>query len=273
MGEENTPVTSAEGTGSPTPTGTEQPLADITPSPGVGSGVPSPGTVPESHNIRQLREQYENLKKAYEPYKALGSVDDITGQTGIAGKVLQTVIDLGVGLGYTEADIRQSAAEDPYGTYEFLRNKQKEMETNGQPPDIEKLLERKLEQRLKPFEAERQKQQLDKAQGIFDSTFETQIKEAFKDETLTEDELNYLYDGAFHAFERDKDAVKLLMEGKTSGSIKHMQDSITAFNKAYLARTARDNKRAGLKPPGGATPPGESKKNIDDFIEGNFDLQ
>lgn len=273
MGLEINPVASADLGASPAPTGSETPQADITPSPGVqqGSGEPSPGSVPESQNIRQLREAYDSLKKEHEPYKALGQVSELQSQTGIAGKVAQAAVDLGTTLGYTEADIRQSLAEDPLGTVDLLRTQQKEAETNGQQPDLEKILERKLEQRLKPFEQERQQQLKDKAQGVFDSTFEATIKEAFKDEALSEDELNYLYGDAFHGLERDPEAVKALMEGKTSGAVKHMQESINSFNKAYLARSARDTKRV-VKPAGGQTPSGEPKKSIDDFINGNFDL-
>lgn len=276
MGTAINPVASAEAVGaSPAPTGSEV-TAEQTPSPGVqqASGADSASAVqPESPNIRQLREQYENLKKEYDPYKSLGSVDDLKSQTGIAGKVLQTVMDLGTALGYTDAEIRQAVSEDPYGTYEFLRNKQKELETTGQPQDVDKLVEAKLNQRLKPFEQERQQRVLSEARASFDSTFEAQIKEAFKDEELSQDELSYIYTGAFRAFERDPEAVKMLLDGKTSGIVKHMQESINLFNKAYLARNARDMKRAGAqKPAGSQAPPSESKKSIDDFIYGNFDL-
>jgi len=259
------------GGASPAPTGIESQPADNTPSPGEGSGAGSPPASPaDSPNIRQLREQYETLKKEYEPYKTLGSVEDLQAHSAIATKAMQPVLDLGTTLGYSEDEVRAALSEDPYGTYEFLKGKQKELEQTGQVPDLEKLLERKLEQRLKPFEQERRQQQIEKARGVFDQTFEVQVKEAFKDEELTEDELSYIYASAFHSFDRDKDAAQMLMQGKTSGAVKHMQEAIQSFNKAYLARYARDHKRAGGNPSAGATQQGKPKLSLDDIIQGEF---
>jgi hypothetical protein len=261
------PVASAEAVASPAVTGNQ---AEITPSPGVGSAETPPVSSPESPNIRQLREQYETLKRQYEPYQSLGKPEEIQSQVAIAQKLVTTAVELGTSLGYEEAQIRESLAEDPDGTIAFLRNKQAEADkNNGQTPDIKKLLKEELARELKPFQQEREQRLIEKAHSTFDTAFDAQIAELFKEDKPANDELDELYDRAFRIVERNPEIIKQLKEGKGSGIAQIVQAAKTSFDKAYLARYTRETK--GLTQP---KAPGQQqavqKVSLEDMIQGNF---
>ena len=271
MGNAISPAVSADVTvASPAPAGSQ---AESAPSPGAqqGSGTPSPGVAPESPNMRQLREAYEGLKKQYEPYEKLGKAEEIQGQVSVYQKLATRALEIGTELGYDESQIRDALAEDPDGTIAFLRNKQSEAEKNsGQPPDIKKLLKEELSKELKPFYQEREQQAIEKAHALFDTAFDAQISELFKDEKLSSDELDFLYDSAFYLLERDPAIVKQIKAGQASGVAKLVATAKTAFDKAYLARNTRETERIGGPKPATGEKPGEKKFTIDDIIQGNF---
>jgi hypothetical protein len=267
MGTQTAPVASAGSTGSPTQAAIA--VADNALSPGAGSGEASPVSSPESGNIKQLREQYETLKGQLEPYSKLGKVEDLQFHSTVAGKITQSAVELGAELGYAEEEIRASLATDPQGTIDFLRTKQAEATANGGQPDIKKLLDKELSQRLQPFEQEREQRLIEKAHTTFDSAFEAQIAELYKDEQPTSDEMDELYERTFRMLERDQEMVKQLKEGKSSGVAKLVQAAKTSFDKAYLARSARESK--GIKPPAPqGNGQGSAKVSLDDMIQGNF---
>jgi hypothetical protein len=270
MGSPINPAVSADSGASPTPAGPVS--ADIASSPGAGSAGASPTPSPENQNIRQLREQYETVRKERDAYSSFGKPEDIQSHVSIATKITTAAIEAGTALGYDEAQIRESLAENPEGTINFLRNKQAEVErNNGANTDIKKLLKEELSRELKPFYQEREQQQLDKAHSLFDTTFDAQISELFKDEKLTEDELGYLYDSTFYLLERSPEIIKQIKSGQASGIIKLVQTAKAAFDKAYLARTTRENQRiGGQKQTTGQAAQSSKKFTLDDIAQGNF---
>jgi hypothetical protein len=274
------PAASAESTGSPTPTGTEtQGVPAATPAAQGSSAGPLPasGELNWSTAPAQFRQQYETLKSQAEPYLKLGSKpEEIQSHMAIAQKFSTGVVEIGTALGYDEEEVRQSLASDPQGTYDFLRQKQAEAEKNGtaQQPDIKKLLQKELDARLKPITEREEKRMNDEAVYRYDQAFDSQFNALFKDELkdFPADEKATLYDVASFMFQGDKEAMaRLKFEGKTSDVSKYVDQARSWLDKYFLARTQRDQKRAGIA--GQSNPAqgnGDTKINIEDLIQGNF---
>jgi len=240
-----------------------------------GSVAPSPGATPqESPNMRQLREAYDALKREHDPYKALGKPDEIQNHVSVSQKMFAVATELGKELGYDEKQVRDALLDDPAATYEFLKQKKIEAEkaNGGQPVDIKKLLKEQLDKELKPFKDEREQQLIDRAHALFDTAFDQQVAELYKDDKPSEDELDMLYDATFRLLEKNPEIIKQLKdEKKAAGVAQLVAQAKTAIDKYYLARSGRENKRVN---PNGNPPapkkPGEKKFKLDDFIEGNF---
>ena len=234
---------SAGSEGSPSSSGSGTEAGNNGGSPPSGSGATPPVASPESPNIRQLREQYEQLKSQYEPYSKLGKPEEIQSHVSIAQKLTSTAVELGAALGYEEQEIRNALINDPDGTIAFLRAKQAEAQKNGTAPqpDINKIIEKKLQ----PIMQREEQRQNDEANSRFDSAFDQTIKTLYKDDALDEGERGFLYTVASTIIANVDGARERILSGKSSDIQKAVDEARSYLDKYYLARVAREQKRIG----------------------------
>jgi hypothetical protein len=251
-------------------TGTPAAVTPASPAGISSTGGPLPSAA-ESQNIRQLREAYETLKKEYEPYKAFGKPEEIQSRVDVYQKMYSTAIEIGTALGYSEQEVQAALSNDPAGTIAFLRQEQIKAEQNGAQPDIKKILSQELDKRLKPFEQEREQMRTEKAQKLFDTAFDQKIAELYKDDKLTGDELDLMYEASVRLLERDQNALnELKSNGKTAAAAEIITQAKTFLDKYYLARVAREQKRIGGTPPPPGNLPSTKRFTLDDAARGNF---
>lgn len=239
------------------------------PSPGDGSGGASPAPAAESAGIKQLREAYENLKKEYEPYQKLGKLEDIQGRIGTYQKLETNALEMGAELGYSEEEIREAMQDDPAGTIALLRRKQAESAQN-QNPELVQLRKEigELKKSLDPLKQSNEQQKMEQARLRFDGAFDAAIKQIYKDENLSSEEMDQLWEDALQLMKADKDAMnRFVNEGKTADVLRFVTAARERADKIYLARVNREKKPGegdGGKPPELT----DEKLSIDDIIAG-----
>jgi hypothetical protein len=262
------PAAAASASTETPPVSTGADNASVTGSSPEASGGASATPAAESQGIRQLREAYENLKKTHETYEKFGKPEEIQTRIETYQKLESSALELGATLGYSEDEIRNAMQADPRGTIEFLQRKQ--AEGGEQNPEMLQLRRElaELKKSLDPLKQNQEQQKLDKARNLFDSTFNEAIKQVYKDENLSNDEMDQLWEDALNLFKQDQAAVKRLVEeGKTSDVQKFVIQARERADKLYLARSGRESKSGGNingKPIEAPT----EKLSIDDIIQG-----
>lgn len=138
------------------------PGADAGASPAPGSAAAPPAASPNDVNLRQLREQYETTKTKLEPWEKLGKFEDVSSRHQMATAIHTEAAEIGESLGYDAKEIREALAKDPVATLVLLRQRAAESAKGGNPNpvDVKKLVEKQLEERLKPIN-EREEARLD----------------------------------------------------------------------------------------------------------------
>lgn len=243
-------------------------------SPPAGSGAGSPPAAAGDGNIKQLREAYNTLKGEHESYTALGKVDDIKGNMDFASNVMKSAVELGKALGYDEDEIRTSMRNDWEFTLNFLREKKTEADSKGNiSPEVKGLQDEvaNLKKSIKPLTDSEQARVMKEANQRFDSAFDQQLKDAFKDEKLSQEELDFLYETTIGYFRTDEEARnRFFKENKVSDVAKYFLKAKESFDKMYLARVSREKERIhGPEPGRDKNEPTRKKVSFDDFIKGN----
>jgi hypothetical protein len=253
------------------PVSTGQEASGVPGTPPEGSGGASPAPAAESQGIRQLREAYENLKKTYEPYEKLGKPEEIQSRIATYQKIESAALDLGSELGYSEEDIRQALQNDAAGTLAFLRSKQAEGAQN-QNPEVMALRKElaDIKKSIDPLRQSEEQRKMDSARNLFDSAVNAAIKSIYKDEQLSEDEIDAIWEDSLQLMKSDKEAInRLVNEGKTSDVVRFVTKARERSDKAYLARVNRERK-SGNTGAQGTQETTEAKLSIDDIIHGRI---
>lgn len=199
-------------------------------------------------------------------YKELGELDDIRGHVQIASRIAERAVEMATNLGYTEAEVREALANDPEGTLAFLR--QKASEDGAKPPDIGRTIQQELDRRLRPIQEREEARRDAEANYAFDKVFDAHTKTLWKDEDLPKEERDILRQVASEMMSYDEAAVKRLrLEGKTSDVARYVDQARAFLDKYFIARSQREQKRAGTPRQGtGAPPPTGKRPSLDDII-------
>lgn len=246
-----------------TPDVTQQPTTTTQPDTSQ-QGSPQGAQPPQqqgqdSQGLRQLRETYENLKKEFEPWQKLGIKPDQVGQfQGVYTKLHQEIAVIGRELGYSDAEIAEAMAEDPVRTLDFLRNEALPVDQRGpQPPmegqNLNELVAQYVQHAIGPIQERENFRMTNEANAVFERTVHQLATDLFKKEgidynTLSEDEKFFISTGVSEVMKYDQDALReLKYQGKTAGIQKAFQEFVSAWDKAYLARSGRD--KARVQPP------------------------
>jgi hypothetical protein len=219
--------------------------AEDSSSPEEGSGSESPTET--NQNIKQLRQAYDELKGKYEPFKDMDP-QSVQKHRNMVNAQTESAINLGLELGYTEDEIRKSLDDNFDETIKFILRQQMKAEKEGKQssPELKDLTKKisDLEKQVKGFDASRKQEQEKAATRLFDETFAANVKELFKGQNLSEDEYGPLRSEAIVLMYQDEAAMKrLLEEGKTSDIAKYAKKAVEMYDKRYLARRAREEKR------------------------------
>jgi hypothetical protein len=222
--------------------------------------------------MRQLREQYEATKGNLTEWEKLGKREEVATAYQSFAKGRNGAVEIGAALGYEQKEILEAYAEDPHGTMAFLRQKQAETTKSGTPQDLDKLLESKLNQRLKPVLDRDRERLLDEANNRFDQAFDAKVKELFKDDVIPKEERETLYTVAAEMIKADPEAYKRVVSERKISDVARIVDEARAFlDKYYLARAQREQKRVGEPPkPGQGRTDGDTKFTLDDMAAGRF---
>ncbi len=151
--------------------------------PAAGGAAPSPGASPVQQPIELLRREYEATKQRLEPWEKLGAKPEDVGRSHQTyTKIFSEATQLATQLGYTAEDLQEAFEGDPAGTLAFLRQTVQKASGAEQPltrKEAQALAERIADQKLKPFQQERELA-LDKAaETAFDGEFDRQFKTSF----------------------------------------------------------------------------------------------
>src|SRR5436190_9693789 len=244
------------------------PAADPGASPTPGSAAAPPAAVPESPNIKQLREQYEATKAQLEPWTRLNlKPDDVAAHYPVLQKMRTEATELGEALGYDAAEVQEFFLKDPVQVLAYLR--QQRQTRQAQPltqGDLKKQLDKMVEERLKPI-TQREDLRLNKeAEFRFDGEFDKLFKTEFKD-GLPDEVRDALYEMVGQLVGEDDAAIRRLkFEGQVSDVAKYFEQAKTRVLKTLAAWSAHERKRAGGEPPPPPGTPSKPKSKLDDKL-------
>ncbi len=167
------------------------PGSDVTGSSPEGSvgASPTPAPVIDWNTApQQLRDAFQRTQAEYQQTKAnlekwekLGvKPDDVSRSHQTYTTLYSEAKELGSTLGYSDKEVREAFQKDPVSTLATLR----QMAQQAQPAqpsqqDIQRLLDKRLEERLRPFEVEREQRLEQEASHRFDGECGQQFKQSF----------------------------------------------------------------------------------------------
>lgn len=227
-------------------------------SPTPGSTAASPAAPPaETENMRQLRTQYETIKKQLEGYTNLGKPEDL-GQIHTQFQGWQKeASDIGVGLGYSPESIQAAFKKDPLGTLSLLRQERDKANPQASnltdPKNLQEFVNKQIAEGMKPITAYQNQQMTDAANARFEQHFDTAFSTAFPDKDFPADVKKFMFEAVDLAMGYDQEAMfRLKFEGKTADIDKYFDQVKTLFLPAVNSYVTWQSKRAPV--PGTPTP-------------------
>jgi hypothetical protein len=256
------------------------PPAPAAPSPSQGGTQGQQGPQPGQDNIRQLRENYENIKKEFEPWTKLNvKPEQVTQFQGVYQKVYSSAAEIGRQLGYPDDEIAEALAEDPIKTLDYLRNaaaQRQEADGRDGAPDLSELVAQHVEQAIGPIQQRENFRMTNEANSLFERTVHGLASEVFKAEgfdigQISQDEVDLLTNATSEILKYDDAALRSLKyEGKVAPIQKAFSEARTMLDKYYMSRTARERGRTGGGPRGPGQPPqqnGNRRPTLDEMID------
>src|SRR5262245_22137110 len=130
------------------------------PPPTGAQGVsPTPPVISWDTAPQQLRDEYRTTKQGLDRWNQLGKYDDISKSHSTFTQLQTEATQLAQWLGVGSEEVTNSFANDPAGTVAVLRQMVRKAQETGQPPshqDVQALIQRGIDERMKPFEQERE---------------------------------------------------------------------------------------------------------------------
>lgn len=142
------------GGGSPPPPAPAPAGNGAPPAPGSAGAPPAPSPAIDWNTApAALRAQYETTKTELEPWKKLGKFEDVSSRHQMATAIHTEATEIGESLGYDANEIQEALSKDPVATLVLLRQRADDGARGNTPNpiDVKKLVEKQLEERLKPF--------------------------------------------------------------------------------------------------------------------------
>jgi len=187
MFDELNPAAGAGGDGGVSPAPTDSGVSGPPPD-GSVAGSPPAGlnweTAPQQFRDghQRLQTEYQQTKQGLDRWNQLGQYDDIQRIHQAYNGLQSEASQLGQYLGFDPREISDTFRQDPAGTVAVLRQMVKKAQETGQPPtaqDVNSLVQRGIDQAMRPFK-EQQEARLDKeAETRFDGQLAPYIKTAF----------------------------------------------------------------------------------------------
>src|SRR5262245_34894581 len=130
----------------------------------------------------KLQGEYRETKQGLDRWNQLGNYDDISRIHQTYSALQTEASQLGSWLGFDGQEVSNYFLQDPAGTVAVLRQMVKKATESGQPPtanDVRALVEHGINERMKPFENEREERLNQQAESRFDGQLAPYIKTAF----------------------------------------------------------------------------------------------
>lgn len=149
----------------------------------AGDGVAASSAAPVQQPVELLRREYEATKSKLEPWEKLGAKpEEVQRSHQTYTKLFTESTTLGQQLGYDAAEIQQAFESDPAATLAFLRREAQKASGAEQPltpQQIQKLIDQRTSEKLKPFQQEREQRLDAEAETRFNGEFDRQLKTSF----------------------------------------------------------------------------------------------
>jgi hypothetical protein len=247
-----------------------------TPAPG---GDPGAGAGGGDANIRQLRENYQK-------YTAYGKPEQIAKFKATYESAYNVVKELGTGLGYSEDKLLEAFERNPFGTRDFLLQKQAEQEAAGggqeEPDEIAERIQAAVDRQFQPYR-ERENQRLTtEAQSRVDRVTSDSINAHFKalgvdPSKIDPAEREFMRVVAMEALKyNEKGLEDVKLRGKNAAvqeafkvGMDHIERYVAARMKRERAASSIGNNTGGTGAPGRGAPPPRAdgkKPTLDDYI-------
>lgn len=229
----------------------------------------------ESVGLRQLREQYEGLKRDYEPWQKLNAKpDEVAASHSAYSKLRTEAVTLGQQLGYDANEVAKLFGEDPVKVLTYLR--QQGQARQQQPlnrDDIQRDMQRIARETLQPV-TERMNAQMDQeAEFKFNSEFDRLYKANFAD-GLPDKAREALQDMVSDLMGQDDEGIKRLkFEGKVSDIARHFETAKTRLMEVYMAMSQAERNRAGGNPTRTPALQEQPKSRLDTKLSGGYTVR
>lgn len=246
------------------------------PPAGSNAGSPPAGSAPagsppagpsNEDNIRNLRTNYETIKKDHDRYASLGKYEELESAHKVTQGLRTEAMTLGKQLGYSEQEIAEAFASNPRKLLSFLDRKA--AETGGRRPnagDPKQELARMVDEKTKPFTDFVNRQQTERAMSKFEGEFDRIHKEAFP-QGVPEEVEGLIYEGVSMLFMSNPTALEALKkEGKT-GEIAQIYTKVKDTIQAAFVKWQAAQSGGAPPPPGGDQNKGGKRPTLDEMID------
>ena len=130
----------------------------------------------------KLQGEYRETKQGLDRWNQLGNYDDISRIHQTYSALQTEAAQLGQWLGFDGQEVSSYFQQDPAGTVAVLRQMVKKATESGQPPttnDVHALIQRGIEDAVRPLREEREERLNQQAESRFDGQLTPYIKTAF----------------------------------------------------------------------------------------------
>jgi len=221
----------------------------------------------------RLQGEYQQTKQGLDRWNQLGNYDDISRIHQTYSALQTEASQLGQWLGFDGQEVSNYFLQDPAGTVAVLRQMAKKATESGQPPtanDVRALVEHGINERMKPFENEREERLNQQAESRFDGQLAPYIKTAFP-HGLPDSWQQAMEGLAWQLVIDSNDNYSALRDkGDTNGLKTAFDQARTTLLKLYTDMQEFEKKRisGGQPPPGPPPNNGQPKKvtTIDDVL-------
>ena len=250
-------------------------------TPGTSTPSGDSGAGGADANIRQLRENYNK-------YTAYGKPEQIAKFKATYESAFNVVKELGTQLGFSEDKLLEAFERNPFGTRDFLLQKQAEMEADGggtdEPDEIAQRIQDAVDRQFKPYR-ERENQRLTtEAQSRVDRVTSDSINAYFtglkvdpsKVDPVEREFMRVVAMEALKYNEKGLEDVKL--RGKNAPVQEAFKVGMDNIERYFIARMKRERAATGIggntggsgAPARTGAPPARAdgkKPTLDDFID------
>lgn len=243
----------------PTTPGTEGGQGGTPASP-TGGPNPAPPTGPQRTNDDNLR----IMRERYNEYNRLGDPQVVAKQVETFNRQFTQAKQYAEALGIDAQELEEAFHSDPYATMAQLRKEYADAKRNGQrePQDINKLVQRQVQQALTPVQQQLMEQKVEKA----DNLLQSEVGRLFSDkelgfpdgapDSLKELVMDYVYESLYY----DEEGLKALRDQGAKAPIqKHFNDAKARLLKVLSEYGQFETKRTGN------APPDPTKSNVPDI--------